>query len=119
MSASFDEELPSDLDRARFELGDTTVESEEDALLSDEAIAAVIAWKGYTAGVAYLAEGLIARFGQEPDSVRLPSGLSVSFRDRIAVWTRLANRKAASANAAADGSAGAAASGDTANVVVW
>jgi hypothetical protein len=118
MSASFDEELPSDLDRARFELGDTTVEPEEDALLSDEAIAAVIAWKGYTAGVAYLAEGLIARFGQEPDSVRLPSGLAVSFRDRIAVWTRLANRKAASVSASSS-SAGAAVSGDTANVVVW
>jgi hypothetical protein len=119
VSASYDEELPSDLDRARAELGDTDFDSEtqEDALLSDEHIEAVLTWKGYAAGVAFLAEELIVRFGQQPDSVRLASGISVSFRDRIASWTRLATRK--QAGAASTGDAGAAASGDTYNQVVW
>jgi threonine synthase len=120
VSASYDEELADDVSRVRFELGDTTVEPETDALLSDETIEAVLAWKGYAAGVAFLAEGLITRFGQEPDSVRLPSGLTVSFRDRIAAWTRLAGRKGAQAVAtSSSGDAGAAVTGDTYNQVVW
>jgi hypothetical protein len=119
MSAYYDETLEDEISRARAELGDTefTSDTQDDALHTDEHIEAVLAWKGYTAGVAFLAEELIVRYATEPDSVRLSSGLTVSFRDRLAAWTRLATRKAAAVTAAAD--AGAAASGDTCTVAVW
>lgn len=119
MSATFDDTLSDTISRARFELGDTqfTSDTQDDALLSDEAIEAVLAWKGYAAGVAYLAEGLITRVGQEPDSVRLPSGLSVSFTSRIPVWQRLAGRLASTI--AQDTDAGAANSGDTCTHATW
>lgn len=119
MSATYDELLEDDVSRIRVQLGDHTFEAPEDALLSDEHIEAVLAWKGgITAALAFLAEELLARFGQEPDSVRLPSGLSVSFTSRIPVWTRLAGRMQAQLAEAAE-VYGPATTGDTANQAVW
>lgn len=102
MSATYDETLPTEKDEARYLLGDTVVEPESRALRSDEHINAVIAKKGFELGVAFIAEGLIAEFGQQP--VKLSdSGASLDFSARIPAWTTLAQRMRAAA-AAADGS---------------
>lgn len=37
-----------------------------------------------------LAHELVVRYAQKPDSVRLPNGLSVSYRERIDAWRALA-----------------------------
>jgi len=121
MSASYDEELPTDLDRARHLLGDTDVDPEENALRSDEHITAVLAAEGSVeAAVAFIADGLIAEFGQEPDTVRLASGLSVSFRDRIDAWKRLVARMEAQiAQAVAAATQAAATTDSVATCAVW
>lgn len=91
MSATYDELLPTDRDRARALLGDTDVP--DNALLTDAHIDAVLTLLGtFEAGVAFLADSLVAQIAQEPDSVKLPSGLAVSWKERIDAWTALAAR---------------------------
>jgi hypothetical protein len=121
MSATYDETLPTDLDRVRHLLGDTDVEPEENALRSDEHIVAVLASEpSFEAAVILIADGLIAEFGQEPDSVRLVSGLSVSFRERIAAWQRLVARmERAIALAAAATAQATAATDSVCTQAVW
>jgi hypothetical protein len=90
MSANYNEALPTDRDRARYLLGDTAVEPEEDALRTDEHYNAVLASEpSFEAAVILIANGLIAEFGQEPDSIRLVSGLTISFKERVKAWERL------------------------------
>jgi hypothetical protein len=76
---SYDASDTSELNAARRALGDIT----EDELLTDDEIEIVISEQGYNLGVAILAEGLAARYAQEPSSVSLPSGLSVSWAKRV------------------------------------
>src|SRR4051812_35754580 len=103
MSASYDEEQPTNLDKARGLLGDTTVEPESRALHSDEHIEAILTRDGFLLGMAFLADELVARIGQQP--VRIADdGSSLDFSARIPAWTALATRMralAASASAAA------------------
>lgn len=96
MSASYDEEQPTDLDKARGLLGDTTVEPEERALHSDEHITAILARDGFLRGVAFLADELVTRIGQQP--VRIADdGSSIDFSARIPAWSALASRMRAEA----------------------
>lgn len=93
MSATYDDTLPTDKDKARSILGVTTVTSEATALVTDEHIDAVLTWQGSIDGaVSFLASELAARFAQLPSDVSLPSGLRVAWRERIATWLALAGR---------------------------
>lgn len=108
MSATYDETLPTEKDEARSLLGDTVVVPAEDALRSDEHYLAVIAKKGLEAGVAFIADSLVAQFSQDPVKITL-SGLAVDFSARIPTWEKLATRMraaAATASGAATLSAG-------------
>lgn len=121
MSASYDEEQPSDLDRARGLLGDTAVEPETSALHSDEHIEAVLTREGYALGVAFLADELVTRFGREPIKIA-DDGSSLDFSGRIPAWTALATRMralAAAATAAAAAPVHAPSSGAVCTQVSW
>lgn len=100
MAATYDETLASDTDRARAMLGDTDV---TDALFSDEHIAAVISAEGsLKAGVAFLADELVARFAQDPIKTTIGEAggtISVDFSARIDAWRALASRSRADAAA--------------------
>jgi hypothetical protein len=121
MSATYDETLATDLDRVRHYLGDTDVDPEENALRSDEHIAAVLEGEeSLEAAIVVIADGLIAQFGQEPDNVRLPSGLTVSFKNRIDAWKRLITRMEAKIATAISATQQAAATTDSVcNQAVW
>jgi hypothetical protein len=83
---SYNDTLPTDKDKARALLGDTaTLE-----LLTDGHMLAVLALYAFNGGVAFMAEELAARFAQEPGDIGLPSGLRVSWRDRVSTWLALA-----------------------------
>jgi hypothetical protein len=81
----------TDRNTARFLLGDTSNDVATE-LLTDAQIDAVITLHGYNGGVAYLAEGLAARFAQKVSSVSLPGGLSAAWSERVKYWTRLAEQ---------------------------
>lgn len=107
MAATYDETLPTAKDRARALLGDTAVTPgtttipDDDALLSDGHIAAVLALlTTFEAAVAWLADELVARFAQDPVRVSL-TGLSVDYSARIPAWQALAAQMRATAAAAA------------------
>lgn len=85
---SYDDTLPTDLDKARALLGDTS----STELLTDDHIEAVLALYPFNSAVAFMAEGLAARFAQNPSSVALPSGLSVSWSERVKYWKGLAEQ---------------------------
>ena len=75
-------------DRVRLALGDTDTVI---PLLPDATVDAAILRHGEAAAVAVLAEGLAARFAQEPDSITL-SGLSIRWGERVKSWLALASR---------------------------
>ncbi|HEU5097903.1 MAG TPA: hypothetical protein VFU22_02590 [Roseiflexaceae bacterium] len=110
MSATYNELLLTDLDRARSLLGDTIVSPASKALHSDEHMAAVLEAEGsLAAGVAYLADELVTRFAQQP--VRIADdGSSIDFSARIPVWQALATRMRALALATAQSGASTPAS---------
>lgn len=91
MSATYDDTLPDNRDKVRSILAITDVTSEATALRTDEHIDAVLTWQGSLDGaVRYIANSLAAQFAQKPGSVRLPSGLSVSWAERVGTWRALA-----------------------------
>lgn len=100
MGATYDEAAPGvPLNYIRRRLGDTDVSV---PLLSDEHIIAVLdEANSKEAALVELADELIARYGKEPDSVTLPSGLKVSYKDRITVWARIVTRQETQSAAAA------------------
>lgn len=85
----YDDTLPTDLDYARFLLGDTSNDAATE-LLSDAHIEAVLSRFTVNLAVGFMATGLAARFAQQPGSVSLPSGLSVSWAERVKYWKDLA-----------------------------
>lgn len=106
MSATYNELLLTDVDRARSLLGDTTVEPAEDALHSDEHIVAVLDQEGSLAGaVAYLADELVTRFAQEPVKIT-KDGRSLDYSARIPAWQALATRMRTAVAAAAASAVG-------------
>lgn len=92
--ATYNDALLSDLDKARAMLGDTDT---GDPLLSNQHINAVIAIEGsLKAGVAALAEELIARFVRDPVK-KSANGISVDYSDRLEEWRRIASNARTSA----------------------
>lgn len=89
----YDPTSTAERDLARALLGDT----EAVALLTDDHMDMILLEYGYSLGVAFMADELATRFARQPGSVRLPSGLSVSWPDRVAAWVRLAIRMRAEA----------------------
>lgn len=93
MSQTYDDTLQSDRDKVRSILAITDVTSEATALRTDEHIDAVLVWQGSIDGtVRYIASSLAAQYAQQPGSVRLPSGLSVSWPERVKQWQALAGQ---------------------------
>lgn len=88
---SYDDTLPADLDKARALIGDTSNNAGTE-LLTDDHVEAVLALYAFSGGVAFLAEELATRFAQQPGSVTLPSGLSVSWSARVSAWQALAKQ---------------------------
>lgn len=88
---SYDDTLPADLDKARALLGDTSNNASTE-LLTDDHIDAVLLLYAFNGGVAFLAQELATRFAQKPGNVSLPSGLSVSWADRVKTWLALATQ---------------------------
>lgn len=94
MSATYDETLSTDTDKARSRIGDTDV---TDALMSDEHIDAVLAWRGSVdAAVVYLAQELVARFARNP--IRMSdNGTSIDMSENMKVWRQIAGDAQSSA----------------------
>lgn len=98
MPATFDETLPTDKDRARAILGDTTM---TDPLLTDAHISAVISLQGgLAAGVVFLAEELMARYARDPLRTTV-EGVTVDYSANVALWRRVADRQQSTLSAAA------------------
>ncbi len=87
---SYNDTLATDLDKARALIGDTSNDANE--LLTDGHISAVLVLYAFNAAVAFLATELATRFAQQPGSVSLPSGLSVSWATRVSTWLALATQ---------------------------
>lgn len=102
MAATFDNTLPTALDRMRYALGDIVVAA---ALEQDETYAANLAIHGEPIGTAVMAEALAARFAQEPDSFS-GDGTSITWRERVKTWLALATRIRQEEAAASSGGAG-------------
>lgn len=91
MSASYDPTLPTALDRARFRLGDTTVDPESSALLPDETYSTLLAANATeNEAIAQAADALAARYGQEPDQIGLGGEVTIRWGDRVKTWQALA-----------------------------
>ncbi len=71
-------------------LGDTSNDAGTE-LLTDDHIDAVLALYAYDTALAFMADELAVRFAQQPGSVSLPSGLSVSWAERVKEWRRIAD----------------------------
>lgn len=84
----------SPLFRARYELGDTNPDK---ALLDDAEINGLITYHGYSAGVAKLADGLAAKYAQEPDEYEDEGGVKVKWSYKVKVWQETAKRLRAEA----------------------
>lgn len=98
----FDPGLGTARDRARFAVGDTDNTA---PLEPDTTYDAAIALYGEEVGTATIAEGLAARYGQEPDSFS-SDGTSISWRSRVTTWLALAKRlreQAAAVNGSTSG----------------
>lgn len=88
---SYDETSLAPLDLARGALGDTSNDPTTE-LLTDDHIETIIGANGYNQGVVSLANELAVRYAQKPGSVHLPSGLSVTWPERVAEWRRVASQ---------------------------
>jgi hypothetical protein len=86
---SYDDTLPTDKDKARHLLGDVSNDAATE-LLTDGHISAVLALYTFNPAVAVMATGLAARQAQDPRSITLPSGLSISGIDATTYWLGLA-----------------------------
>lgn len=97
MTATYDEDLLTALDRTRFTLGDTVVglddDGNEQALKQDEEYLAVIAASdSESEAIAIMAEALATQVMQDPDSYSESGGISVSWSSRIKTWLTLAEQ---------------------------
>jgi hypothetical protein len=87
MTATYNDTLPTDLDRARSLIGDTDMTN---ALMSDEHVEAVLGYKGsLNAAVAYLATELVARFAKSPIR-KSATGISVDYTENLKLWRQIA-----------------------------
>lgn len=86
MGFDYNPALTDAVSRTRFLLADT---DEADALLTDEGIATFHTLYGVDEGTAKLAGGLLAHYGNEPDTVNLEGAVRVSWANRVAAWQRV------------------------------
>lgn len=87
MTATYNDALLSDLDKARSIIGDTDT---GDPLFSNQHINAVLTIEGgLKAGVAALCDELIARFVRDPVR-KQANGIMVDYTDRLDVWRQIA-----------------------------
>ncbi len=86
MAWSYSNTLTTPKDRVRYLLGDTDTTAQ---LEQDETVDAAITLYGEALGTATLAEGLASRFARAPDTFG-DGGLSVSWRERVQTWLKLA-----------------------------
>ena len=86
---SYSDTLDTTTDKVRALIGDTSNDAATE-LLTDDHIDAVIALYTFNGGVAFLAQELATRYAQQPGSMSLPSGLSVSWASRVSTWLALA-----------------------------
>lgn len=82
----------SELYRARFALGDSGFTTEDEALLQDEEIEALIEMYGYAEGVAQCCDALVTRFAQDPDEHEDEGKVRAKWTERIKAWKDLAKR---------------------------
>jgi hypothetical protein len=97
MAFTFDSTLPTAKDRMRHLLGDTT----SPGLRQDETYLALLSQMTEAEATATMAESIAAEYAQQPDSVSLPGGLSVSWRERVGTLFDLAARIRADVSASA------------------
>lgn len=88
MAATYNETLPTDLDKIRAILGDTDT---TDAEHSDEHISAVLSIQGsMNAAISFLANELVARYASMP--IKWSSdGTSMDYSNRLQVWKEIAS----------------------------
>ena len=92
---SFSPTLTNPIDRARYALGDTgnlDANGSPVWLIAQDTLQALLDANGYAEGVAEAADGLVARFSQDPDLYRQESGLQVEWKNRLQAWRDLATR---------------------------
>jgi hypothetical protein len=84
MTATYDPNLLTAIDRARKALGDTDVSGGgANATNSDEEISAIVSLWGEAEGTARLADAMIALFAQRPDHFSVVGGITVTWGSRI------------------------------------
>lgn len=88
MSATYDSELPTAVDRMRHSLGDIDMAA---PLRDDETYEALLATYSETEATAVMAEALAAEYAQQPDSIG-DDGTTISWRSRVSTWLELAKR---------------------------
>ena len=93
MAFTYNNTLATAKDRLRFALSDTNAPG----FIPDETYTATLAQNDQDepASARQLASHLAVRFANEHGSIRLPSGLSISYRERVAQWVAIANGKLA------------------------
>lgn len=108
MTATFDQTLPTAMDRLRRALGDANVAN---ALRQDEEYAAVLARleDNETAALVEMASGLASEYAQKPDSISDEDG-AITWRERVKTWLALATAGRAELSAAATAASNAASS---------
>lgn len=84
---SFDPSLPTARDRVRLLVGDVDALN---PLLADETYNVLLLSQGEAGAVIWAAQALAAQYAQEPGSVGLPDGTTVSWRDRVTTWLLIA-----------------------------
>ncbi len=88
---AYSDTLETDLDKARAQLGDTSNDSATELLTDDHIETVLSIYSTFDLALAFMADELAVRFAQEPGSVSLPSGLSVSWSERVKEWRRIAD----------------------------
>lgn len=95
MTATYNNTLPTTLDRMRFAVGDInfTELDTSGALRQDEEYDALVLLTGdWRLAVADMADSLAAQYAQSPDSFTAQGDMSVSWRERVSTWLSVARR---------------------------
>lgn len=87
---SYTDPPTSQKDHVRYLIGDTDVSDNGlYAMLSDESITSALSSYGWLGGIAFLAQGLLTRFAQEPTKFDEGEGLTIDLSERLDAWRQL------------------------------
>lgn len=103
MAFTYTKLLTTAISRVRRAVGDTA----SPGLIPDETITAYVNLYGEAGAIRAVAGALAAEYAQKPGSVTLPSGLSVSWAQRVTHWRAVALGQAGGAGAFTSFAAGA------------